>query len=250
MSMWIKAPRPNPRAKVRLFCFPYSGANASMYYSWVDILPASVEVNPVQLPGHGNRVSEIPYTSLPALIDAVESALLPYLDKPFAFFGHSMGALVSFELARRLQNKHATSPVYLFVSGHNAPQIPDETEHIHALSEHEFLDKLRMLNGTPEEVFQDPELRDLLIPVLRADFTVCETYIFDADQLLDCPICACGGLGDKYIDRNGLQAWSELTSNTFSLRLFPGDHFYLNKERMYLLQAVAQEINSVIDLRV
>jgi medium-chain acyl-[acyl-carrier-protein] hydrolase len=250
MSAWIKAPRPNPRAKVRLFCFPYSGASASMYYSWVDILPASVEVYPVQLPGHGNRVSEIPYTSLPPLIDAVESALLPYLDKPFAFFGHSMGALVSFELARRLEKKHALLPVYLFVSGHNAPQIPDETEHIHALPEHELLDKLRMLNGTPEEVFQDPELRDLLIPVLRADFTVCETYNFKADQLLDCPICACGGLGDKYIDRYGLQAWSELTTGTFSLRLFPGDHFYLNNERMYLLQAIAQEINSVIDLRV
>jgi len=248
-NSWITFPRPNPRAKVRLFCFPYSGASASMYYSWTDVLPVSIEVCPVQFPGHGNRVSETPYTDLPGLIDALEEAILPSLDKPFSFFGHSMGALVSFELTRRLLRRHNLSPVYLFVSGHNAPQIPDPTEPIHALPEADFLDNLRMLNGTPEEVLQDPELRNLLIPVLRADFSVCETYNYTDEILLDCPICACGGLQDKYVDREGLKAWSVHTTNTFTMRLLPGDHFYLNYDRMYLLQAIAQEINRVVDLR-
>ena len=248
-NLWISSPRPNPQAKLRLFCFPYSGANASIYYSWVDILPASIEVCPVQLPGHGSRISEKPYCSLEILVEAVENALIPSFDKPFAFFGHSMGALLGFELARRLKRHHGRQPIYLFVSGHNAPHLPDTYEPIHALPEDEFLENLRLMNGTPEEVLQDQELLELIIPILRADFSVCETYVFSEDQPLDCPICVCGGLRDKYIDREGLIAWELHTTGNVSLRMFPGDHFYLATSRMYLLQAIAQELNQVIDLR-
>lgn len=250
MNNWITIPQPKPRAKVHLYCFPYSGASASMYYGWPDILPASIEVRPVQLPGRGSRVAEAPISNLMELVDKVEEALLPSLDKPFALFGHSMGALLSFELTRRLKRSYGIQPVYLFVSGHGAPHIPDSTEPIYNLPDEEFLDRLRMLNGTPEEVLQDPELRDLLIPVLRADFSASETYLYKENLTLDCPICACGGLGDKFVTRESLNAWQVQTNGNFSLRLFPGDHFFLNNEKMYLLQAVAQELNKVIDLRV
>lgn len=248
-STWVTIPRPNPRSKIRLFCFPYSGASASLYYPWVEILPDTIEVCPIQLPGRGNRVSEEPYFSLKQLIPDALTALLPYLDKPFAFFGHSMGALISFELARSLQQEKLGIPHKIFVSGHNAPQLPDPTEPIHNLPENEFIVQIKSMNGTPDEVLDDPELRNLIFPILRADFSVCETYVYRQAGPLNTPICACGGLQDPYIDRDGLNSWREQTLSEFSIRLFPGDHFYLNNDRIYLLQAIAQEINLVIDLR-
>lgn len=249
-SSWITIPKPNARAKVRLFCFPYSGASASIYYPWVEILPPGIEVCPVQLPGRGNRISENSYTSLGELIPEAEESLKPYFDKPFAFFGHSMGALIGFELARLLQSNGEDLPVILFVSGHNAPHLPDTSEPIHALPTPEFVAQIKSMNGTPDEILEDPELRDLLLPILRADFSVCETYSYRNEMPLDCSICACGGLGDPYVDREGLKAWSRHTVKEFSMRLFQGNHFYLNDDRLYLLQAISQEINKVLDLRI
>ena len=220
-----------------------------MYYSWPDILPASIEVRPVQFPGRGSRVSEKPISDLMELVSLTEAALISGFDKPFAFFGHSMGALLSYELTRRLISNHNIIPELLFVSGHNAPQIPDTTEPIYDLPDEKFVERLRMLNGTPDEVLQDPELKALLLPILRADFAASETYVFEEGVPITCPICACGGLGDKFVSREGLNAWRENTKSTFSMRLFPGDHFYLNHEKMLLLQAIAQEINKIIDLR-
>lgn len=228
---------------MRLYCFPYSGASASIYYPWLDILPNCIEICPVQLPGRGNRISEAPFTSLPALLNALETGLDPtFSDKPFAFFGHSMGALIGFELARRLEARYRTSPVYLFVSGHSAPQLPDESEPMYVLENGEFIEKLRSLNGTSEEILQDPELLELVLPILRADFELSETYNFIEGSPLECPICACGGLQDKFLDRDGLEAWKVHTTQKFSVRMFQGDHFYLNHNRIYLLQVIAQEL--------
>lgn len=249
MSNWIASPKSSPNSTVRLYCFPYSGASASVYYPWIDILPTSIEVVPIQLPGRGNRVSEAPYTDIQELVLALENVLLNSLsEKPFAFFGHSMGALVAYELSRQLGKKHHLSPLVLFVSGHNAPHLPDRTDPIHHLEETAFLERIRKLNGTPEEVLQDKELLDLLLPILRADFKLSETYDYTAGQRLSCPIIACGGLQDEYLNRKGLDAWGELTYSGSSLRLFPGDHFYLNQNRHSLLQVIAQELNKVIDL--
>jgi len=241
-NAWIACPRPNPQARLRLFCFPYSGAGASIFYPWVDRLPETIEVCPVLLPGRETRLAEPLFTRLAPLVQAVAQSLLPYLDKPFAFFGHSLGALVSFELARHLRRQHDLRPVHLFVSGHNAPQVPDRDPPIHALPEPEFLEKLRRLNGTPEEVLKHTELRELILPILRADFEVCETYVYEADDPLDCPISAFGGLRDEHLSRDGLEAWREQTSASFSLRMFPGDHFYLNTDRPLLLRTLTREL--------
>lgn len=203
---------------------------------------------PVQYPGHGTRVGDQLFTNLPDLIEEAKQGLLPYLDKPYAFFGHSMGALVSFELARAFQRDGMQIPGYMFVSGHNAPQLPDTSEQLHLLPDVRFIEKLRQLNGTPEDVLQNAELLDLVLPILRADFTVCETYRFEPYAPLDVPICACGGLQDHYIDKAGLDAWRAQTSAGFSVRLFPGDHFYLIPSRMYLLQVIARELSQVAAL--
>lgn len=241
---WLSCPKPNPDATVRLFCFPYSGAAASIYYPWAEMLPPNIEVCPVQLPGHGTRLREPLATRLAPQVEAVAASLTPALDRPFAFFGHSMGALISFELARYLRRLGRPGPVHLFVSGHGAPHLPDRNPPLHGLPEPEFVAKLRELNGTPEEVLRHEELLQLLIPVLRADFAVCETYVYQAEPPLPCPISAYGGLADGYVNREELAAWQEQTASRFSLRMFPGDHFYLNQasNRAHLLTALARDL--------
>ena len=169
---WVSWQSPNPQATLRLFCFPYAGGAALTFRAWSDSLPMALEVCPVELPGRGKRIKSAPFTRLQLLVEAIAIAILPYLDKPFAFFGHSMGGLVSFELARLLRKNYGNSPVHLFISGYRAPQVPDPDPPIHALPEPEFLEELRRLNGTPEVVLENTELMQILLPALRADFAV------------------------------------------------------------------------------
>ncbi len=240
--MWIACPQPNPQARLRLFCFPYSGASAQIFYSWSELLSVGIEVCAVQLPGRGARLAEPSFTRLTPLVRDLARALIHYLNAPFAFFGHSMGALVSFELARYLDRHYGLSPVHLFVSGHSAPHIPNPESPIHALPEPDFVEKLRQLNGMSKEILENPELMQLLLPILRSDFTLCETYVYEPGILLDCPISAFGGLQDEYVSRESLEAWREQTSDTFTLRMFPGDHFFLNTDRPLLIRALAREL--------
>lgn len=234
------------QADVRLFCFPYSGAGSSIFYNWSTILPASIEVVAVELPGRGSRLSEPAFTQLQPLVKNLTESLLPYLDRPFAFFGHSMGALVSFELSRLLRAEHALEPIHMFVSGHQAPQIPDNADDpIHDLPDEQLAQKLRELNGTDEEILRNDELRGIILPIIRADFSVCETYSYKPDRPLSCPIDAFGGLGDPYVTRENLDAWSIHTTAPFKARMFPGDHFFLNSSRSLLLRVIAQELLTV-----
>jgi medium-chain acyl-[acyl-carrier-protein] hydrolase len=239
---WIACRKPNPQARLRLFCFPYAGAGASIFRTWSDGLPADVEVCPVQIPGRGTRLMETPFTQLSPLVQALAQALAPLLDKPFAFFGHSLGALVGFELARQLRRQSGVQPVRLFVSADRAPQIPHRDRPIHALPEEEFLQELRRLNGIPGKVLEEAELMQIMLPVLRADFAVYETYVYSTEPPLDCPISTFGGLQDARVSRGDLEAWRDQTSGSFSLRMFPGDHFFLNTTQPLLLQALSQEL--------
>ena len=239
---WIAFRKPNPQARLRLFCFPYAGTGASIFRTWSDGLPADVEVCPVQIPGRGTRLMETPFTQLSPLIEALAQALGPLLDKPFAFFGHSLGALVGFELARQLRRQSGVQPVRLFVSADRAPQIPHRDRPIHALPEGELLHELRRLNGIPGKVLEDAELMQIMLPILRADFAVYETYVYSTEPPLNCPISAFGGLQDHRVSRGDLEAWRDQTSGSFSLRMFPGDHFFWNTIQPLLLQVLSQEL--------
>jgi medium-chain acyl-[acyl-carrier-protein] hydrolase len=235
----------NPRARLRLFCFPYAGGGASAYRGWAASLPDDVEVCPVQLPGRESRLREPPFQQPEPLVAALADALRAHLDLPFAFFGHSMGAMLSFELARELRRRGDTLPLHLFVSGRRAPQVPNREEDIHALPEPEFLVKLRELNGTPEEVLQHAELMRLLIPVLRADFSVNETYVFRPEEPLDLGISAFGGLGDQEVTREDMVGWSEHGRGPFRLRMLPGDHFFLHSARDLVTESVARDLAEI-----
>lgn len=243
---WITLPKPNPDARLRLFCFPYAGGGASIYRTWSGVLPPEIEIYPVQPPGRETRLREKGFTRVPALIEALTPALEPYLNVPFAFFGHSMGALISFELTRQLQRQGGPMPVQLFLSGHRAPQLPKEDDPIFHLPEPEFVEELRRLNGTPDQVLQNEELMKLMIPILRADFELCDTYQYTQVAPLPVPITAYGGLQDVEVSRDQLSGWREQTSGQFTMRMFPGDHFYLHSARALLMQTLAQDLMQVL----
>lgn len=242
---WLASFKPNPRARARLFCFPYAGGGAHIYRAWPDSLPATIEVCPVQLHGHGARLMEAPFTQMSPLVQATAEALLPYLDRPFAFFGHSMGALVGFELARQLRGQCDPQPVHLFVSGCFAPNLPDPYPLRH-LPEPEFLEELRRLNGMPQEALENTELMRLLLPTLKADCTVTETYTYTDRPPLNCPISAFGGLQDHLLSRDDLDGWRQQTTASFSLRMFPGDHFFLQTAQPLLLQILSRELQGLV----
>lgn len=185
---------------------------------------------------------EPPFSQLPPLVDALVEALLPLLDRPFALFGHSLGSLVSFELARSLEAKHKARPVRLIVSAGPAPQIPHRGRPIHRLPDEEFSVELRRLSGTPEDLLNHKELMDIVLPSLRADFALYEDYQYSWGPPLNCPISTYGGLSDHRVRHCDLEAWRDQTLASFSIRMFPGDHFYLKTTETLLLQALSREL--------
>jgi medium-chain acyl-[acyl-carrier-protein] hydrolase len=241
-SNWVSVPKQNQQPGHRLFCFPYAGGAASIYRGWANKLPPGIEVYPVQLTGRGNRLGEPPYKRIETLVADAADALLPYLDGPFAFFGHSMGAMISFELARLLRREHKPTPAHLFLSGRSAPHKLKNESSTYNLPEPEFIEELRRLKGTPQEVLDHPELMDMLSPILRADFELCETYRYVPEPPLECPITAFAGLRDQDVTREQIEGWREYTSSSFTLRMFPGDHFFLHESASMMLQVIAHRL--------
>ena len=248
----IACQKPNPKARLRLFSFPFAGGRASTFNSWVDGLPLVIrretEFCSIRLPGHEATRREDLFTQLSPLLEVLAPVLGSYADTPFVFFGHSMGALVSFELARQLRRRQMPGPIHMIVSGHRAPHLPDPHPAIHQLPDLEFLVKLRDFGGTPEAVLQNPELMELLLPVLRADFAVCETYAYTPEEPLDCSITAFGGNGDHRVSRQELSAWHLHTTKSFSLQMFPGDHFFLLNAQILVSRVLAQDLKQVLRL--
>ena len=245
---WLILGKPNRKIRLRLFCFPYAGGGASIFRQWQESMPEGVEVCAVQLPGRENRVTELPFTRLSLLVDAMVEALDPYFDVPFAFFGHSIGAKIAFELARELRRKNAVQPVHLFVSGSRPPHIP-EPRPLHLLPEHEFTKELRRFSGTPEAVMQSRDLMEMYLPILRADFSIDETCVYYEDNPLDCPISAFGGSEDKEANREELEAWRQHTLSSFTLQMFQGDHFFIKSSQSILLHSISQVLLQYLDTR-
>jgi medium-chain acyl-[acyl-carrier-protein] hydrolase len=237
---WVVHLRPNPQARWRLFCFPFAGSGTIAYRTWPAHLPPDVEVCAIRLPGRETRLREPLFTRLEPLVEALAVVLRPFLDKPFVFFGHSLGALISFELARQLRRQDHPGPSHLFVSSYRAPQLPLLHPPVHQAPEAEFIARLRGFNGTPEIILQDAELRELVLPILRADFAIWETYEFANETPLNCPISAFVGEQDKEVSPQDMAAWRVHTHNTFRMHVFPGDHFFWQSTPRPLLQTVAE----------
>jgi medium-chain acyl-[acyl-carrier-protein] hydrolase len=239
---WVLFPKLNPAAALRLFCFHYAGGSAQVFHSWPEDLPPSVEVGAIQLPGRGPRLCEPHIRGLAPLSRIVAQELLPYSDKPFVFFGHSLGALLCFETARSLRRENLRQPAHLFVSAAEAPHRRSLEERLSGLPKSELVDKLREYNGTPVEVLQNDELLDLMLPTIRADFELYETYEYRRESPLECSMTIYGGLEDHGVDAGHLLAWKEMTVGACEIRMFPGGHFYLNSSRAIFLQTFSGDL--------
>ena len=208
--------------------------------------PARVELAAIELPGHGTRLGEPLIGDLSAMVGGAAQALVPLLDRPFAFFGHSMGALLAFELTHMLRRFSMPLPSHLFLAAHRAPQLERTQEPLHVFPEAEFRQRVKSLNGTPSEVFANQELLELFMPILRNDMQVCETYQYRQRLPLNCGITVYGGRDDRDVDAASLQAWCEQTFGPSELRLLDGDHFFINGQREQFLKIFSRDLETVL----
>ena len=243
---WVLYPKPNTQAKLQLICFHYAGGGTSIFRTWPDYLPTDIKVCAIRLPGRETRFKEPLLTHMDSLIQSLIHPLLTILDKPFAFFGHSMGALISFELARLLRNNYGLTPQHLFVSSCCAPQLVDSNPLIYNLPESKFVEKLCEFNGIPQAVLEDKELMQIFLPIFRADFSVVETYCYTPHQPLNCSITAFGGMQDSLVSFSQLEAWQAQTNQSFSLQRFPGNHFFLNTAKLNLLASISKILHEFL----
>jgi medium-chain acyl-[acyl-carrier-protein] hydrolase len=242
MSRWFPRPHaPSPSAAVRLICFAHAGGGASGFFRWGQHLPAGIEVVACHLPGHEERLREPAVERMGPLLDALIPELLPLLDRPVAFFGHSLGAWIAFGAARRLRDAAAPLPLRLFVSSSRAPHLPSRLAPLHQLAAPALLHELQRRYGRfPSVILEDRDSLEMYLAVLRADFALFETTAFGAEPPLSCPITLFGGRGDEVVTAADLEAWAiHSTTPTAPPRLFDGGHHYLKDLPRDLFAALA-----------
>lgn len=239
---WVFYPEPKSSAGRRLFCIPYAGGGAAVFNGWQSGLPG-VQVGLVRLPGRESRFHVRPHTRMSPLVDELTRALLPQADRPYALFGHSMGARVAFEVCRRVRALGGRPPDRLFVSGCAAPHLGGRLP-THHLPRAEFLSHVRSMGCASPEFFAQPELIDLMLPLLRADFSVVDTYTYTAQEPLEVPIHAFCGDADPHVLPEQAASWDEHTTSGFGLRIIQGGHFFLTGQRGRLLRAIGDDLDA------
>jgi surfactin synthase thioesterase subunit len=239
---WVQCPRPNPDADLRLVCLPYSGGRASVFNGLAAELPGGVELLAIELPGHGRRLREAPLTRLRPLVEQLTDILAERVRQPFVLLGYSVGALLGFEVTRELVRRGWPGPRALFVAAAKAPHRPATRPPLHELSRDALIEGLHRLAGHRNALLEDEELVDVILPVLRADLTLDETFTYEPDDPLDCAIAAFGGSVDWAVSRPNLEAWRELTTGDFSVTILPGGHFFLDSSRALFAQALTTGI--------
>ena len=240
-ARWIYRPRPNPRAALRLVCFPYAGGSASVFRTWPDALPPDVELLAIALPGRDARAMEPLFDRLTPLIACLADDIGPQLRAPFAIYGHSFGAMLGLGFARELRRRSLGQPVHLFASARRAPQLPGRTP-LHPLSDSELLMALRRMGGIPDAVFDAPELIEYFLPIVRADIAASETETIGLDAPLGCPITAMGGVDDDRVSVDELDAWRAQTTGPFEREMFPGGHFFLQSDPQRFLSSLSRRL--------
>ncbi len=236
--LWFR-PLTRREGRLRLYCFPYAGGGTAVYRRWPE-LQESLDVVAVQLPGRERRLVEAPFRTVEPMVDSLAAALVAEPREPFAFFGHSLGALVAYEVARRLRAIGGPMPAHLLVSALRAPHLPRRVPELHDLPSDELREALRSYNGTPEDVLDNEELMALVEPTIRADFEAIETYRHRPEPPLSVPITVFGGTADPETTREELEAWRAHTTGAFRLYTLPGDHFFIHALEDELVHLVEQ----------
>ncbi|MFK4383742.1 thioesterase II family protein [Bradyrhizobium sp. USDA 223] len=222
---------------MRLLCLPYSGGSAMFYARWRRLLPSWIDVRPVEWPGRGARTDEPLATDPRVLAAQLAGELVAQLDGPYVLFGHSLGAVIAFELAHGLLDRGVPAPAILFASGAEAPAVRDGSKWRHPLSDEALMQELRNLQGTPDEALSNAELMRSALPVLRADFLMCGAYVYRPRRPLPCPVHVFGGADDE-TSREALGAWRQETSASFTLDILPGHHFFIHTEQAELIDRI------------
>jgi medium-chain acyl-[acyl-carrier-protein] hydrolase len=238
----MQCPRPNADAGLRLVCLPYSGGRASVFNGLAAELPGEVELWAIELPGHGRRLGEAPLTRLGPLVEQLTDVLAERVRQPFVLLGYSVGALIGFEATRELARRGGPGPRALFVAAARAPHLRSARPPLHELSRAQLVEGLHRLAGHRNELLDNEELVDVMLPVLRADLGLDETYAHHRGDPLDCPIAAFGGSEDWSVSPPNLEAWREHTTGDFSATILPGGHFFLDSSRGLFAEALTAEI--------
>lgn len=219
--------RPRTRPRARVVCFPFAGGGPTAFSSWARALPEDIELVAAQLPGRGAALNEKPFRRLADVVDWITPELEELCELPCAFFGHSLGALLAFELTRVLQKRGGRGPLHLFASGRRAPHLPIQRVPISHLPDDQFITAIRAFNGTPRVILDDPELMALFLPALRADLAIDESHRPMLGEPLACPLTALGGAQDPFVSHEQLRAWGSHARDAFECRVFQGDHFFI-----------------------
>ena len=247
MAGWIYRPVPRPAADVKLFCWPPAGLGAAVYRLWPKDLSPEVEVCAIELPGRGARLREKPISSVSAILSELLPVLRAELDRPFVFFGHSMGAVLAAETARALAASGEWRLSHLIVSAHRPPGMPDGEPVLHTLDDREFVTEInRRYAGIPQQLLEDKETLSLLLPALRADVAALEQHQPAQHAPLTTSITAFGGTSDGSTPREHLEAWRQQTTASFRARMFTGGHFYLESQRAAVLTEVSQILEAAM----
>jgi len=234
--------RGNVNRRLRLFLLPFAGAGAAPFRSWPAGLRNDLEIYGVQPPGRESRLAEPPFRALRPMVRALADDIDGLVREPFALFGHSLGALLAFELSRELRRRGHGEPAHLVVSAFRAPQLPDRRPALHGLADDRLVAELRRLGGTPPEVLDRPEILAMVLPTLRADLAVSETYVYRHEPPLGCAVTAWGGRSDPDVTETALRDWAATTTGPFDLRRFDGGHMYLTADGVAIARRLGETL--------
>ena len=234
VSSWLEPLCPLHKTSLRLLTFPHAGGSGQTYRSWQQQLGTEIGVCLAHLPGRGRRTGEPPVARLDHLVSALADAVSSQIQGPYAFFGHSMGAIVAFELARELRRRHQPLPKWLFVAGRRAPTVSTPEQLVQTLTKGDLIADLKRLKGTPAEVLERPDLLEVFLSVLKADIEVLDSYRYVPEAPLVCPIVVYGGREDHDVPIESLRPWAHQTSVGCSVKMLPGGHFFVSSEPLFL----------------
>ncbi len=243
-SLWIRRFHPAPHSAVRLVCFAHAGGSASFFFPMSKVLSPSVDVLAVQYPGRQDRRADACIDNIADLAEEVFHALRVWADRPLFLFGHSMGAVVAFEVARRMEQAGGPTPASLFASGRRAPSRY-RTEGVHQRDDDGIVRELQELSGTDSRLLGDEELLRMILPAIRNDYKAIETYRCDAGATVSCPITVITGDADPRTTIEEAQAWREHTTSAFDLRVFSGGHFFIAAQQAEIIKMISAKLMSL-----
>jgi medium-chain acyl-[acyl-carrier-protein] hydrolase len=244
-SDWFIRPQPKLAPAVRLICLPYAGGSAATYVPWAKSLPPRVELIALQPPGRGSRMAESPHARMEALVAELMRVFPLLTDRPYVLFGHSLGSRVAFEVTLQCQHNAIPMPARFIASGSRAPHLTKRELPIHDLPDAQFVEALRDLDGTPEEILNNSELLQWLLPLLRADFRIADQHVAPRTPL-NCPLTALAGTEDETVSPAEAEAWKELTTGEFDIHWVTGGHFFVERNREWVLEHVNALVTDVI----